>query len=233
MRALSVEELAARWKVGCERAIREALERPANETEYDKALAFASSNIRKVARSDKGQACITLSQALTRQAGLQRGDRVLVLPLAEGGFLVRRATGEEIVEAHRLYAVNPPPTFSRVGPSSQLNHLERVCRQCGKLYCASGTRQLFCDGCGRDRRRAWSRVYWHRKGKLTPSYRRKLKRAELAGACDGRQGKSPSLPFVDETHGEAGTTQRAAGSPPSHAAAFASPSVAVPLESAR
>jgi hypothetical protein len=94
--------------------VTEALQNPASPKQYDWALAFASSNIRKLSRGEGRQAHLTLSAAIMELAGVKPGDRVLVLPLAEGGFLVRRATGDEVIAAHRLYAKRTPKRVGRL-----------------------------------------------------------------------------------------------------------------------
>jgi hypothetical protein len=56
----------------------------------------------------------------------------------------------------------------------QLQHYERICQRCHRLYCGTSARQRFCPACRVKRQRKAQRAYWQRKGKLTPSYQRKL-----------------------------------------------------------
>jgi len=57
----------------------------------------------------------------------------------------------------------------------KLKHFEKGCERCGKLYCARRAYQQFCPTCDLLGDRESYRRYWHRKGKLTPSYQALLK----------------------------------------------------------
>ncbi len=170
-----IEECVARWQKGSERALREALESPRTREQYDWGLGFAAMYLRKLTRKANSQAIVTFSGALLEQASLADVERVIVLPLAEGGVLIRPATAEDVRAAHGLYAANPPPVFPPKPRPEQLPEIENWCRQCGITYRTRSPRRRFCDDCRRERFLAQCRAWWKRKGKLTPSYRRKLR----------------------------------------------------------
>lgn len=175
----SPEEYAHRWAQASSQAVREALERPRNRAQYDWALGFAAENLRKLTRKANSQAIITLSAALQREAGLEGAERVLVLPLPEGGLLVRRATVEDLSEAHARYAATPLPHFPAAPAPEAMPEVERVCPECGLTFRTRQQRRLYCDVCKHRRNLKSARATWHRRGKLRLSYRRKLKGSRL------------------------------------------------------
>jgi hypothetical protein len=229
----SVEECTHRWAEACWLAVRDALENPRTQADYDWALGCTARYLRKLTRKANSQAIITFSAALVREAGLKGADRVMVLPLAEGGLFLRRATEEDLMEAHATYTATPRPTFPAKPAVADLPEVEKLCPQCGLTFRTRQERRVYCDGCRRERLRAsWGRS-WHRRGKLRPSYRRKLKRAGLAGARQARPVESLSLPFGDEMDSRAGATTPAEAFPPSHADPSGCVSGPGPLESAQ
>ena len=100
----SAEECARRWEEASSLAVRQALEYPRTPEEYERALSFAAGNPPKVIRRPGLGVAINLSGALADALGLKVGGRALVLPLPEGGGLIRGASEEEIGAAHALYA---------------------------------------------------------------------------------------------------------------------------------
>jgi hypothetical protein len=172
------EEYARRWAEASWQAVREGLEHPRNQEQYDWALGLADANLRKLTRKANRQALITLSAAMLREAGLEGADRVLVLPLPEGGLLVRRATSEDVNEAHARYSGTPQPPFPArraLAELPELPELEKLCPQCGLTFRTRQRRRVYCDLCKHKRDLESARAAWHRRGKLRPSYRRKLK----------------------------------------------------------
>ncbi|HEY6271280.1 MAG TPA: hypothetical protein VIX19_04710 [Terriglobales bacterium] len=170
----SAEELGRKWEAGSWLAVRTALERPRNRQHYDWGLGFATGNLRKLTRKANSQAIITLSAALVKEAGLKGVERVLVLPLSEGGLLVRAATEEDVSEAHARYSTASQPDFPAKAPSD-LPEVEKPCRQCGLTFRTQQQRRVYCDACKLQRHLESHRTTWHKKGKLWPSYQRKLK----------------------------------------------------------
>src|SRR5690242_1576868 len=101
-RAMSIhvkpaEELAAHWAEGNTRAVRDALENPASQAQYDWGLGFATQNLRKLTRKANQQAIMTFSSALLKQLALEGAERVMLIPLPEGGALLRRATEDDVI----------------------------------------------------------------------------------------------------------------------------------------
>jgi hypothetical protein len=208
----SAAELGHRWLAGSSRVVREALENPRTHSEYYWGLSFAAGNLRKLIRKAHGQAIITLSAALLREARLKGAEGVLVLPLPEGGLLLRRATDEDVTEAHLRYTAEPQPCFPVRPAPADLTEVEKLCPQCGLIFRTRRGRQVYCDACRHERDLTSHRASWRLKGKLTPSYRRKLKRVGLASASRTREDESLTLPF-GETPSVGSTTQPAARSP--------------------
>jgi hypothetical protein len=174
------EEYARRWAEGNWQAVREGLERPRDQAHYDWALGFAAGDLRKLTRKANRQAIITLSAAILKEAGLVGADRVRVWTLPEGGLFVRRATAEDVSEAHAGYAATPQPRFPARPALAELPELEKLCPQCGLTFRTRQRRRVYCDPCKRQRDLKSRRATWHRRGKLRPSYQRKLKGARLA-----------------------------------------------------
>jgi hypothetical protein len=229
----SPQECKRRWAEACSQAVREGLESPRTQAQYDWALGFAVGYLRKVTRKANSQAIITLSLALLQEAGLEGAERVVLLPLPEGGLLLRRATEQDVSEAHARNAAGPRPCLPARPAPEDLPVIEKLCGQCGLTFRTQQQRRVYCDSCRRESLRASWRGTWRRRGKLTPSYRRKLRSARLAGASHARPGESLSLTFADETDSEARTATPFDAFLRSHTAPFDSASVAVPLESAR
>jgi len=168
-------EYARRWAEGSSQAVREALEHPRDQAQYDWALGFAAAHLRKLTRKGNSQGIITLSAAMLTEAGLEGAERVLVLPLPEGGLLVRRATAEDVSEAHARYAATPQPRFPLKPALADLPEVERFCPQCGLTFRTRQQRRVYCPSCKHHRQLESQRATWHRRGKLRPSYRRKVK----------------------------------------------------------
>lgn len=186
----SVEELGSRWEAGSWLAVRAALERPRNQQHYDWGLGFATGNLRKLTRKANSQAIITLSAALVKKAGLKGADRVMVLPLPEGGLLVRAATQEDVIEAHARYSAAPQPRFPTNAPPADLPEVEKCCPQCGLTFRTRKRRRVYCDACNYQRQLMSHRLTWHKKGKLWPSYQRKLR--GQSRSCDVKPESGPA-----------------------------------------
>lgn len=191
----SPEESARRWMEGELAAVREALENPRTRRQYDWGLGFAAGNLRKLTRKANKQAIITLSAALLKEAGLEGADRIVVLPLPEGGALLRRATEEDVCEAHARHAATPRPYFLSKPKPAHSPEVEKRCPQCTLNFRTRQQRRIYCDACRHQRSLMQCRARWNRRGKLTPSYRRKLKGAVLDGASQAKPEESLSLPI--------------------------------------
>ena len=189
------EELRRRWQEGSSVAVRNALENPRTQQRYDWGLGFAAGYLRKLTRKANSQAIVTLSAALLSEAGLESADRVVLLPLPEGGVLLRRATDEDVMEAHSRYAAVPQPCFPAKPAPTELPEVEKHCPQCSLMFRTRQERRVYCDACRHQRDLAQYRAYWRRRGKLTPSYRRKLKRGGLSGVSHAEEHESLTLPF--------------------------------------
>jgi hypothetical protein len=175
-------EWTKRWSEKTAQAVCRALENPRSQAEYDWALGFATGYVRKLTRKANGRAIVNFSQAQLRESGLAVADRVIVLPLAEGGVLIRCASEEDLIAAHMRYA-RTPPSPSRLRPRTEdLPELEKRCPQCGLTYLTRSPLQVFCSECRKERQRAQYRACWARRGKLRASYRRKLKPRALSEA---------------------------------------------------
>jgi hypothetical protein len=196
----SAEEYARRWAEASSQAVRDALECPRDQAQYDWALGFAAGYLRKLTRKANSQALVTLSAAMLREAGLAGAERVIVLPLPEGGLLVRGATADDVREAHARYAASPQPCFPAKPALADLPEVEKLCPQCGLTFRTRQRRRVYCEGCKHHRNLESALASWHRKGKLRPSYQVKLRQAPVTGRSRARQEESLSLPFGDHTH---------------------------------
>jgi hypothetical protein len=114
-------ECGRRWAEASALAVREALEGP---EQHEWALSFAAGNLPKVIRRPGLGVAINFSGALADALGLKVGGRALVLPLPEGGGLIRGASEEEVSAARALYAAGPPQSALHVagGPASIPEH---------------------------------------------------------------------------------------------------------------
>ena len=186
----SAEESARRYAEGISKAVCEALERPRDQAQYDWGLTLAAGDTRKLTRKGNRQGIITLSAAMLRDACLAEADRVIVLPLPEGGLLVRGATAEDVREAHARCTGAPQPCFPCKPALADLHEVEKRCPQCGLAFRTRQRRRVYCDVCKRERELGSHRATWHRIGKLRPSYRRKLKSLQLALPHSGSAGSS-------------------------------------------
>lgn len=175
----SAEQQAARWAEGEARAVREAVERPTNKAQYDWGLGFGSLYIRKLTRVRGGRKMISLPRSLLRQLGLENCERVIVIPHPESGGYIRPATPEEVEAAHRLLTDCPPPIFAEPESDAEPKCFDKKCRDCGRAFLTRAARRVYCDVCRRARTLTTKRDYNHRKGKLAPSYQRRLKRRAL------------------------------------------------------
>jgi hypothetical protein len=205
----SAEECGRRWVEGSSLAVRDALENPRTEAEYDWALGFAAGNLRKLTPKGNSQANLSLSAALLQEAGLDRRERVLTLALPEGGLLVRRATEEDIINAHAIYSTTPRPTFPPKPAPENLPDVEKICPQCTLAFRTRQQRRVYCDACRRERLRASWRDTWRRRGKLRLSYYRRLKGAGLACKSHARPAGSLRLPLDGETGSDPSSTRPA------------------------
>jgi hypothetical protein len=128
--------------------------------------------------------------------------------------LERPRTQEQYERALSLAAVNLPKVIARRGRGVAINLSAAAARAIGL---EAGKRVLVLplpEGGGFLRRHqrdlASNRASWRRRGKLTPSYRRKLKGAGLTGGSPAGQDLSLALPFGGETQSEGSATQPAA-----------------------
>jgi hypothetical protein len=207
----AAEEAGRAWAEACWRAVRAALEKPRTQADYDWALGFADGYLRKLTRKASSQAIITLSAALLQEAGLEGAERVLLLPLPEGGLLLRPATDEDVSKAHARYSAGPQPCFAAKPTPEDLPEVERFCPQCGLTFLTRQQRRVYCDGCKHQRGLEQQRAWFGRRGKLAPSYRRRAKRRELASGSYARGAEPLRLRFADETCSGTDTRTPAAG----------------------
>ncbi len=170
-----IEEAAERWVEGNQRAVREALEKPLTQKQYDWALAFQSMCLRRLWRVRGAGRVVSFTGAQLEQMGLVGVEKVIVLPLPEGGCIIRPATEEDAAAVHRMYASGPPPIFPRPEVSRKPQGGEKVCLRCGTAFVPTSRKQCVCNDCYAERRRARERACWHRTGKTRPSYQAKLK----------------------------------------------------------
>jgi hypothetical protein len=226
-------ECGRRWAEASALAVREALEDPRAPEQHEWALSFAAGNLPKVIRRPGLGVAINFSGALANKLGLKVGGRALVLPLPEGGGLIRGASEEEVSAARALYAAGPPPCFPAKPAPEDLPEVEKLCPDCRLTFRTRQQRRIYCDGCRHERNKASHRESWRQGGKARPSYRRRLKATGLAGGSHARPAESLSQPFGDEAAGGAGSATPAGLLPPSHAAPLAPQSVPSSLKSVR
>jgi hypothetical protein len=110
--------------------------------------------------------------------GVKAGDRVVYEVTERGTLEVRRATVADLPEFAWAAGERADRLLAKSRRASGLKHFEKCCVGCEKLYCAQSHASRFCPVCRVRHQRAQWREYWHRIGKLTPSYQRRLKRAK-------------------------------------------------------
>jgi hypothetical protein len=186
---------ASRWAEKTERAAQKAVLTGTTHEEIARGLALIAGGAYTVVGCRGAPFSLTLPRALCDLLGLKVGSRVVYVLNEAGHVEIRPATLEDLPEYARAAAARADEILAAQRPQPLLRHLEKICEQCGHLYCARRSSQRFCPVCGLLRARASDRRHWHRRGKLTPSYARKLKgrrgaEAELAtpqaeGNADG------------------------------------------------
>lgn len=184
LKITSAEEIARRWAEGESRAIREALQRPRNRAHEDWALGFGSLFIRKLTRKGNRQRLVSLPDALLRMMGLENCERVIFIPLPEGGGYIRAATPDEIEAARSLLSDCAPPMFAEAKCNSAWKVYTKHCLTCGASFLARSPRRNHCDTCYPEHKRKLKNESWHRRGKLRPSY---LAKHKPRGAPDAAQ----------------------------------------------
>src|SRR5262249_33102907 len=145
------------------------------------------------------QAIFTLNASLLQEAGLEAADRIVVLPLPEGGLLVRRATDEDVSEAYARYAARPQPCFPPKPAPEEVPEVEKTCPQCGLTFRTRRQRRVYCDTCKHIHALEQQRAWFRRRGKLAPSYRQRAVGARLARRPRARPTESLRLPLDGET----------------------------------
>jgi len=105
-----------------------------------------------------------------------------------GAVELRPVSVKDLPEFARAAAARADELLAARTPRQMLKHFERICERCDSLFCARRSNARFCPACGLLRARASDRRGWQRRGKLSPSYQRKLKGPRRTA------GESVSLP---------------------------------------
>jgi hypothetical protein len=139
-----------------------------------RALSVVAGNIGTLSRRSGGQLNLGIPAWEAHKLGWQAGMRVLREVTPDGKLVVQAARLKDLPDFARP-AVEAADRIRREHHGLRQRFCyELRCEQCHGDFYSPQRRCRFCDACHRDRARAASRVYWQRKGKLTPSYQRKL-----------------------------------------------------------
>ncbi len=187
----TIEVLAERWAKGVSARAARLLCPGDAPTKVAWALATWTGNVRTLYRFGHRQLGLILPAWVRHALGLEPGSRVVLELAGPDALLIRRATLADIPDFARAAVEGADRMLASAKPGRELKHFEKRCEQCGVLFCARCTWQRFCPVCRLRRDRAGYRAYWHRKGKLTPSYQRRLKRPMPAGAVPASTEPEP------------------------------------------
>ncbi len=173
---LNAANFADRWAKNTQQAAAETLIRGGTPQGVSRALATVDPSVRTLSHRADHRLAFTIPTALQDTYGWTAGMLVRVGINERGNLEIAPLTEADLPGfAERL----AEPGYLLPIPSSRPRNLmcyERTCKDCGALLQAVGRSRRYCEQCRRDRDRANWRAYWHLKGKLTPSYRRKLTR---------------------------------------------------------
>jgi bifunctional DNA-binding transcriptional regulator/antitoxin component of YhaV-PrlF toxin-antitoxin module len=173
---------AQRWAANIERAAYEAVLAGTTHKEIARGLACIPGGAYTLTKRGGTAFSLTLPRALCELIGAKVGDRFVYEVTERGTVELRRVGLEDLPELVRTAAARADEILAAQHPRPLLKHFEKLCERCSQLYCARRSSQRFCPACGLLRARASDRRYWHRQGKLSPSYQRKLKGRRSAGA---------------------------------------------------
>lgn len=213
--AISIEPaelLARRWADHTERAVKKFLFTDSTHQQISLALACIPMGAYTLTKRAGRALSLTLPGDLCELLGVQAGDRVVYFVTEHSRVELRRASLEDLPEYARPAAKLADRLMRRRAGCQHLKHFEKRCEQCERVYCARRSNQKFCPRCGLLRARACQREYERGKGRLTPSYQRKLKGARQAEVLAAQNDASCGLGASLDHHERArprGTTPRA------------------------
>jgi hypothetical protein len=140
-----------------------------------RAVAVLIGYTRTLRRGAGRQLELTLPGAVRDDFGWEPGTHVTLWRTPAGSLELRTARDEDFPRDIRvaLEAVDQAP--ANLEPKAKLRHYERICKQCGDLFCARSPNVRYCRLCAWRRRRASDRLWWARAGKQSPSYQRKVR----------------------------------------------------------
>jgi hypothetical protein len=186
------ENIARRWAEETERAAVRAILSGTSHEEISRGLACIRDGAYTLTKRGGTAFSLTLPRDLCELLGAKVGDRFVYYITERGTVELRLASLEDLPEFARAAAARADEILAKNQYRQMLKHFEKVCEKCGHLYCARRSTQRFCPTCGLLRARESHRRHWHRRGKLSPSYARKLKDAQSASTPPGT---------TDSTHG--------------------------------
>jgi len=173
--AESLERGARRYAKNTDAAAREALRKGSTHERLCWGLASIPGGAYTL-RKRHGRACAaTLPGDLCDLLGLKVGSRIVYVLNEAGHVEILPATLEDLPEVARAAAALADQMLATQQQRPLLKHFEKVCERCNRPYCARSSSKRFCPTCGLLRARESDRRHWHRRGKLCPSYARKLK----------------------------------------------------------
>jgi hypothetical protein len=186
---------ARRWAENTDATARRFLSKGGTHQQLSLALASIRGGAYTLTKRAGRALAATLPGDLCELLGVKVGSRIVYVLNEAGHVEIRPTTLEDLPEVARAAAALADKMLAAQQLQPLLKHFEKVCERCSRPYCARRAGQRFCPTCGLLRARESDRRHWHRRGKLTPSYARKLKgrrgaEAELAtpqaeGNADG------------------------------------------------
>lgn len=180
--AESLAKGAKRWAQNTDATARKFLSRGGTHQQISLGLALIPGGAYTLTKRSGRALDVLLPGNLCELLGLKAGDRVAWWVTERGTVELRPVSLEELPEFARAAASCADELLAARRPRQLLKHYEKLCERCGRLYCAHRPYQRFCPTCGLLRARESDRRHWHRRGKLSPSYARKLKGPRRAAA---------------------------------------------------
>jgi hypothetical protein len=173
--AESLERGARRWAEKTDAAARRFVSNGCTHEQIALGLASIPGGAYSVTKRGGRALNLLLPGDLCELLGLKAGDRVAYWVTEQGAVELRPVSLEDLPEFARAAAARADQMLAAKRPPPLLKHFEKLCERCSRPYCARRAGQRFCPTCGLLRARESDRRHWHRRGKLTPSYARKLK----------------------------------------------------------
>jgi hypothetical protein len=180
--AESLERGARRWAEKTDAAARRFVSNGCTHEQIALGLASIPGGAYSLTKRGGRALNVVLPGDLCELLGLKAGDRVAYWITEQGSVELRAVSVGDLPEFARAAAARADQMLAAKRPLPLLKHFEKLCERCNRPYCARRSSGRFCQTCGLLRNRESDRRHWHRRGKLCPSYARKIKSGRRAAA---------------------------------------------------